>query len=51
LKYSNKIVDKGEDFHLFSCGSFIKNTRIPDEQSKIDVFDILRNNLAYSVSG
>lgn len=41
----------GEDFHLFSCGSFIKNKRIPDEQTKHDVFDILRNNLAYSVAG
>jgi hypothetical protein len=51
MKTINVLFLKGEDFHLFSCGSFIKNKRIPDEQTKHDVFDILRNNLAYSVAG
>ena len=42
---------KGEDFHQFACGSFVKFKRIPDEQSKIDAFDMLSNNLALSVAG
>jgi hypothetical protein len=41
----------GEDFSQFACGSFIENKRIPDDQSKFDVFDILRNKLAYSIAG
>jgi membrane metallo-endopeptidase-like protein 1 len=44
-------VDPCEDFNLYSCGSYIKNTRIPDDASKYDVFDILRIRLAYSVAG
>jgi membrane metallo-endopeptidase-like protein 1 len=39
------------NFHEFSCGSFVKTKRIPDEQGKIDVFDILRIELLQSVSG
>ncbi|CAF0711928.1 unnamed protein product [Brachionus calyciflorus] len=50
LENMDQNVDPCEDFHLFSCGSFVKAKRIPDEQTKIDVFDILRNTLAYSVA-
>lgn len=42
---------KGENFSEFACGTFNKNQRIPDDQNKIDVFDILRTNLAYQMSG
>lgn len=42
--------NEGEDFHQFSCGSFIQNQRIPQDQSKFDVFDILKQKLAYFVS-
>ena len=45
------IFQKGEDFHQFSCGSFIKKERIPEDQSKYDVFDILKNKLATYVAG
>ena len=40
-----------KDFYQFSCGGFIKSKRIPDEQSRVDVFDDLRDNLAYNVAG
>lgn len=36
---------------MFSCGSFIKNQRIPEDQSKLDVFDVLRTKLGHSLSG
>lgn len=42
---------KGEDFSEFACGVFNRNQRIPDDQNKIDVFDILRTNLANQMSG
>jgi predicted metalloendopeptidase len=44
-------VDLCEDFHSFSCGSFIKTKRIPDEQTKTDVFDMLRLNLGFQITG
>ena len=40
-----------EDFYEFSCGGFLKSKRIPDEQPRIDVFDDLRDTLAYNVAG
>jgi hypothetical protein len=42
---------QGEDFHQFTCGSFVKKKRIPEEQARIDAFDILRQDLTYFVSG
>lgn len=44
-------VDPCHDFHQFSCGSFVKLKRIPDEVSKIDLFEILRTKLANEVAG
>ncbi len=44
-------VDPCEDFHAFSCGSFIKTKRIPDDQTKTDVFDLLRLNLGFQIAG
>ena len=40
-----------DDFYEFSCGGFLKSKRIPDEQPRIDVFDDLRDTLAYNVAG
>ena len=50
---SRKIINSFtfKDFYQFSCGGFIKSKRIPDEQSRVDVFDGLRDNLAYDVAG
>lgn len=41
---------KGENFHEFSCGNLIKTLRIPDEHSRVDVFDTLRESLAFNVA-
>jgi membrane metallo-endopeptidase-like protein 1 len=47
----DQTVDPCEDFYQFSCGSFLKEVRIPDEQSKIDEFFMLRDQVAYSIAG
>jgi hypothetical protein len=58
IKYANMImqnmdesVDPCDNFYEFSCGSFAKNVRIPDDQSKIDEFFILRDKVAYTIAG
>ena len=43
-------VDPCEDFNKFSCGSFIKNRRIPDDSSSLDTFTDLRNALSFALS-
>lgn len=43
-------VDPCEDFNEFSCGSFIRNKRIPDDATSEDTFSALRINLANQVA-
>ena len=50
LQNINMNIDPCEDFFEFSCGSFIQNKRIPDDQSRIDMFDGLREILSYNVA-
>lgn len=40
----------GENFYQFTCGNFLKNKRIPEDQSRVDVFDMLRYDLAYEIA-
>ena len=41
FEYINDKVDPCEDFNEFACGGFNKNTIIPDDKSRWDVFSIL----------
>ena len=41
----------GDDFFQFSCGSYVKNTRISDDATAADTFSILRDRLSYHVAG
>jgi predicted metalloendopeptidase len=41
---------KGNDFNQFTCGSFIKNRRIPDDASDTSSFTDLRTALTNAVS-
>lgn len=34
-----------DDFYRFACGKFIKETVIPDDKSKVDVFDNINDKI------
>ena len=51
LENMNDSVEPCEDFYEFSCGSFDRNKRLQEDQSKVDEFTILRDKLAYVVAG
>lgn len=42
-------VDPCEDFYSFACGGFEKNTIIPDDESSVDSFSLLSDELTKQV--
>jgi membrane metallo-endopeptidase-like protein 1 len=50
LQNMDQTVDPCDNFYQFSCGSFENEVRIPDDQSKIDEFFMLRDKVAYSIA-
>lgn len=50
LRIDLKFKIQGEDFYEFSCGSYIKNKRIPDEEARLEIFNGLRDTLAYNLA-
>ncbi|XP_045542231.1 neprilysin-2 isoform X1 [Papilio machaon] len=45
LSNMDQNVDPCDDFYDFSCGSFEKNTRIPDDKSSVNTFSIITDQL------
>ena len=51
LENIDESVDPCENFFEFSCGNFVKNQRIQDDQTKISEFSKLRDTATYSIAG
>lgn len=45
LQNMDEKVDPCDDFYDFACGSFVKNTRIPDDKTSVNTFSIITDQL------
>lgn len=41
----NDKADPCDDFYDFACGSFVDNTRIPDDKTSVNTFSIITDQL------
>ncbi|CAF0813568.1 unnamed protein product [Rotaria sordida] len=49
IESMDETVEPCEDFYHFVCGTWIKNSRIPDDTDAISTFNLLRTQLDYNV--
>ncbi|XP_035430447.1 neprilysin-2 isoform X1 [Spodoptera frugiperda] len=45
LQNMDEKVDPCDDFYDFACGSFVKNTRIPDDKTSVNTFSLITDQL------
>ena len=50
LEMMDVSVDPCENFYNFACGSFVKETNIPDEKVSVNTFSIIEDKLSYCVN-
>lgn len=43
--------DPCENFYEFTCGNYVKNNRLKEDQSKLDEFSMLRDRVSYLIAG
>ena len=51
LENMDENVDPCEDFYEFSCGGYVKKTRLEDNQNSKSTFGGLSNDVSLAVSG